>query len=253
MNNGQGAHLVFENVSLRAMVGSLDILKQVSFRVHRGDRLSLVGPSGSGKTSLLRLINRLRDPSQGDIFLNGRNIQQIPIAQLRTQVPFVLQESKLLGMTVRDALMYPLKLRKLDAGTMQMRLEKWAAALAIPQDWMDRTETQLSVGQRQLVAIARALMLEPSLLLLDEPTSALDVGRSEALIQLFHQLSQSESMTLIMANHDLALAEAFCTHVMVLEQGTLRLHESADMADWQQIKDTISSTELQAIHEWGED
>jgi D-methionine transport system ATP-binding protein len=230
-----------------------DILKQVSFHVNRGDRLSLLGPSGSGKTSLLRLTNRLSEPSHGAIFLDGQNIQQIPIARLRSQVPFVLQESKLLGMTVRDALMYPLQLRKLDAATIRARLEKWASALAIPQDWLDRTEMQLSVGQRQLVAIARALMIEPSILLLDEPTSALDIGRSEALIQLFHQLSHSEAMTIIMANHDLALAEQFCTHVVVMENGTVRLHASSTGADWQQIKTTISASELQAAHEWGDD
>ncbi len=253
MTNEQKTHLAFKDVSLKASVGTHNILKQVSFRVEQGDRISLVGPSGSGKTSLLRLINRLSEPSHGAIFLDGQNIQQTPIAWHRFRVPFVLQESKLLGMTVQDALMYPLQLRKLDTDTIRARLEKWAAALAIPHGWMNRTEVQLSVGQRQLVAIARALMIEPSILLLDEPTSALDVGRSEALIQLFHHLSESQAMTIIMANHDLALAEQFCTHVIAMENGIVHLHQSAAMADWQQIKERISSSELQAAQEWDDE
>lgn len=245
--------LVFENVSLKASMGSHFLLKNLSFHVQRGDRLSLVGASGSGKTSLLRLINRLSEPSDGAIYLDGQSIRQMPVMQLRYQVPLVLQESKLLDMTVGDSLVYPLHIRKLAPTAIRDRLEKWTTRLGIPQNWMERTEVQLSVGQRQLVAIARALMIEPRLLLLDEPTSALDIGHSRELIQLFHHLSATENMTFIMANHDLPLVQKFCTRVIALEEGKLWLNESNLTANWHDIRERITGSELQAATDWGDD
>ena len=250
MTDKHKAHLAFDKVSLKASMGSHFLLKNLSFHVHRGDRLSLVGASGSGKTSLLRLINRLSEPSEGVIYMNGQAIRRIPVMQLRCQVPLVLQESKLLDMTVGDSLAYPLYLRKLDQHEIRDRLEKWTTRLSIPHAWMDRTELQLSVGQRQLVAIARALMIEPSLLLLDEPTSALDIGRSNKLIELFHHLSEAEHMTFIMTNHDLALVEQFCTRVIALDDGKLWLNESKLKINWQAIKEQITHSEMQAATEW---
>lgn len=246
-------YLVFENVSLKASIGSHFLLKNLSFHVQQGDRLSLVGASGSGKTSVLRLINRLSEPSDGVIYLHGQPIKRMSVMRLRYQVPLVLQESKLLDMTVGDSLVYPLHIRKLDPTVIRARLEKWTTRLSIPQNWMERTELQLSVGQRQRVAIARALMIEPPLLLLDEPTSALDIGHSNQLIQLFEHLSEAENMTFIMANHDLPLVKQFCTRVIALDEGKLWLNESKLTANWHEIKEQITGSDLKAATDWGDD
>jgi D-methionine transport system ATP-binding protein len=100
--------LRLELVSLAASVGSQYLLKDISFEVFSGDRITIIGPSGAGKTSLLRLLNRLSQPTSGKIYLENQEYGQIPVIQLRRQVMLVAQEAKLLGMTVRDALAYPL-------------------------------------------------------------------------------------------------------------------------------------------------
>ncbi len=107
----QTAQLHLDRVSLSASVGSRYLLKNISFVADAGDRICLIGPSGAGKTSLLRLLNRLSEPSEGTIYLESKDYRTIPVIQLRQQIPLVQQESKLLGMIVKDALAYPLVLK----------------------------------------------------------------------------------------------------------------------------------------------
>lgn len=184
---------VFRSQSSRATgsaIGHLPaLLHQISFQVWRGDRVAIVGPSGAGKTLLLRLLNRLSDPIAGNLWLNQQAYTQMPTMQLRQQVLLVLQESKLLGTTVQTALEYPLLLRRLPKPAIQQRIGTWLERLHIPAEWLGRTELQLSVGQRQLVAIARALIAQPQVLLLDEPTSALDIGRAQQVITVLKELT----------------------------------------------------------------
>lgn len=104
------------------------LLKEISFEAFRGDRIALVGASGAGKTSLLRLLNRLAEPTTGVIYLEDRALDQIPVVQLRQQIVLVLQESKLLGMTVEQALEYPLALRQIEKKAIRERLQHWAIA-----------------------------------------------------------------------------------------------------------------------------
>lgn len=225
-------------------------LQDLSFEAFWGDRIAIVGASGAGKTSLLRLLNRLNEPTSGMIFLHNRALNQIPTLELRQQVVLVLQESKLLGMTVQQALEYPLTLRQLPKQIIQARVKKWSDRLHIPSEWLHRTEQQLSVGQRQVVAIARALVTEPNVLLLDEPTSALDVGRSDLILNALHDLAQVNGTTVLMANHQLELAEKFCDRVLHLEQGRLRQDLAAEQMNWQALRQTLVQAEVQQLEEW---
>ncbi len=245
-------HLHLDRVSLLGSVGLAYRLRDVSFQVDRGDRLALVGASGSGKTSLLRLLNRLQDPSEGQIYLNQQELRTIPILQLRQQVTLVLQESKLLGMTVREALAYPLQLRRQPPSVIEPTVHHWRERLQIPTDWLERRETELSVGQRQVVAIARALTIQPQVLLLDEPTAALDVGRGDALLAVLRDLAINHSMTIIMANHQLELAQEFCTHVVQLQQGHLLQHAAATDVDWTALRASLKHIEAEQTAEWEE-
>lgn len=226
------------------------LLRDISLQIFAGDRIAIVGPSGAGKTSLLRLLNRLSEPTSGALYLAEQPYSQIPVLQLRQQVILVLQESKLLGMPVQDALAYPLQLRGLDKKAIQSRLGEWIERFRIPDDWLNRTEQQLSVGQRQLVAIVRAVLTHPKVLLLDEPTSALDAGRSQQLLDVLHDLSATHGTTILMINHQLELAEQFSDRMIYLEQGQLLQDQSSQDIDWLALKQQLQSTEQQQTEEW---
>jgi D-methionine transport system ATP-binding protein len=244
------AQLRLDQVSLKTGIGAYYLLQDISFELFQGDRIAMIGPSGAGKTSLLRLLNRLNEPSQGQIYFENQTLQQIPVIQLRQQITLVPQESKLLGMTVQQALTYPLTLRGMARSQIQQRLETWTEQLHIPQDWFDRTEVQLSVGQRQLVAIARALMIQPKVLLLDEPTSALDAGRAANLLKVCMNLAQEHQITVLMVNHQLELAEQFCTRVLYLQQGRLVYALPAKQVNWLELKQNLIQADTQDADEW---
>ncbi|OKH27834.1 ABC transporter ATP-binding protein [Chroogloeocystis siderophila] len=242
--------LRLQQVSLSAAIGSQSLLQDISFDVTRGDRLAIVGSSGAGKTSLLRLLNRLSEPTAGMIWLENQDYRQIPVLQLRQQIVLVMQESKLLGMTVRDAIAYPLVLRKLPKRQIQQRVSQCIEVLHIPAEWLDRNELQLSVGQRQLVAIARALVIQPKILLLDEPTSALDAGTASHLVQVLTDLSTTHQTTILMVNHQLEIAELFCTRVLHLQQNKLIQDQPNTKVDWANLRRTLIQAEAETAAEW---
>ena len=244
------AQLRLEQVSLSAQIGSHYLLKDISFEAFRGDRIAIVGPSGAGKTSLLRLLNRLNEPTAGSIYLENQEYRLLPVIELRQQVTLVLQESKLLGMTVREALAYPLVLQGLPRSQIQQRLSQSLEQLHIPEEWLGRTEVQLSVGQRQLVAIARALVIQPKILLLDEPTSALDAGRASHLLQVLTELATSGQTTILMVNHQLELAQLFCTRVLHLQHGHLIQDAPLSAFDWAKLRETLTQAEAREAEEW---
>lgn len=249
MASVQPPQLCLEQVSLTTAIGSHFLLQEISFAVAAGDRVAIIGPSGAGKTSLLRLLNRLSQPTAGNIFFNGQEIRQMPVMQLRQQIVLVPQESKLLGMTVRQALEYPLVLRQLPQQTIQQRLLTWMEKMHIPEEWLGRTEVQLSLGQRQWVAITRALMIQPPILLLDEPTSALDAGRSNHLIHILTELAQQQ-ITILMVNHQLELAQQFGNRVLHLQQGRLVQNSPMHQIDWSKLKQSLIDAEAQIAEDW---
>lgn len=250
MASGQPPQLRLEQVSLTTAIGSQFLLQEISFAVAVGDRMAIVGPSGAGKTSLLRLLNRLSQPTAGNIFFNGQEIRQMPVMQLRQQIVLVPQESKLLGMTVRQALEYPLVLRQLPQQTIQQRLLTWMEKMHLSQEWLERTEVQLSLGQRQWVALTRALMIQPPILLLDEPTSALDAGRSNHLINILIELAQQQQITILMVNHQLELAQQFGSSVLHLQQGQLVQNSPMHQVDWSKLKQSLIDAAAQVGEDW---
>lgn len=243
--------LRLDGVNLTTALGSNYLLENLSFTVAAGERVAVVGPSGAGKTTLLRLLNRLISPTSGSIYLENRNYEQIPALELRRQVVLVLQESKLLGMSVAEAIAYPLRLRGLQSPEIEHRLSDWMEQLHIPKEWRERTELQLSVGQRQLVAIARACAIQPHILLLDEPTSALDAGKAAQVLQGFGRLANQQT-TILMVNHQLDLAQQFCTRVLHLQGGRLIQDKPSHQIDWLGLRENLIQAEAQQAEEWNE-
>ena len=235
-----------DQVSLTDHFGFSDILKDISFQIKKRDRVAILGTSGSGKTSLLRLLNRLSEPTTGNLFFAGTPYKNLSVISLRQQVVLVPQEPKLLGMTVRETLAYPLTLQNLSKADINHRIATYCDPLQIPESWYDKTELQLSLGQRQLVTIARVLIMEPQVLLFDEPTSALDIATATRVINVLKE----QETTILMVNHQLELAEQFCDRVLYLQEGTLIQDRSNINLDWQQLKQEIIETEQKIEQEW---
>lgn len=245
----QRLQLRLEGVSVRTPLGGSYLLENVTFAVAAGEQVAVVGPSGAGKTTLLRLLNRLSTPTSGSIYWEGREYGQIPAIELRRQVVLVLQESKLLGMTVAEAIAYPLRLRGLKSLEIEQRLHDVMEQLHLPKEWRERTELQLSAGQRQLVAIARALAIQPQILLLDEPTSALDAGRASQVLQVLAKQAFPQG-TVLMVNHQLELAEQFCGRVLHLQGGRLVEDARSSQIDWGELRSSLIQAQVQQAEEW---
>ena len=248
MSDRQRSILRLEEISLQASIGSDFLLQNISFAIESGAKLGIVGASGAGKTSLLRLLNRLVSPSQGKIYFKERSLSKIAAIQLRRQIVLSPQEPRLLGMNVADALGYPLRLQQMSESELRSKIDTYTDLLRIPAEWLDKTELQLSLGQRQLVAIARALIMQPEILLLDEPTSALDIGTASHLLAVLDQLNQSQNLTIVMVNHQLELIENFCDRLLFLNAGQLEDDLYPTQANWQELQQKLLRS--QSDPEW---
>jgi D-methionine transport system ATP-binding protein len=226
------------------------LLTDISFNLAAGECITLTGVTGAGKSTLLRLINHLIEPTTGQILLDGANYQTIPPIALRRRVMLVSQEPKLLGMKVREALAYPLQLQALDAETIKQRILTITEQLQIPIDWFDRTEMQLSAGQKQLVSIARGIITQPQVLLLDEPIANLDFTTAERVLRLLKTISTDRQIGMIIVNHQLELAARFSDRLLYLQAGKLLLDRSSTDLNWQDLQQQIHTSERESIAEW---
>ena len=236
--------LRLEKVSLQATVGSDFLLQNISFEIEPGEKVGIIGASGAGKTSLLRLLNGLVSTTEGIIYVRDVPQQQLQPTDLRRSVVLAPQEPKLLGMNVIDSLSYPLRLQQRSQIEIDSKIETWTKLLHIPTQWLTKTELQLSLGQRQLVAIARALIVQPQIILLDEPTSALDLGLANHLLNVLDELNQTQNLTIIIVNHQLELIKNFCDRLLFLDRGRLEYDLEATKANWQRLREKLS--QLQA-------
>ena len=175
---------------------------------------AVAGPSGSGKSTLLRLLNRLADPDSGAIDYRGRSVTQYPVLELRREVSLVPQLPALLEGTVADNILYAARLAGHDTD-VATKLE----LVGLGGGFADRDARQLSVGEQQRVMLARALALEPAVLLLDEPTSALDERAQAAVEATLAHLRQALDISLVLVTHDLGQAERLADWTLRLDCG----------------------------------
>lgn len=242
--------LRLDQVSLKATVGADWLLQDISFQVQPGEIISVVGASGSGKTSLLRLLNGLISPSQGKIYFEELLVEEYTPVELRRRLVLNPQEPKLLGMKVIEALSYPLQLKRQSESEIRLQIDAYLDLLRIPLEWLVKSELQLSLGQRQLLAIARALIMKPQVILLDEPTSALDIGTATHLLQVLKKLNQEQNLTIIMVNHQLELIQNFGDRLLLLNQGKLLADLSATPINLEKVSQEIMQVRAKDAEEW---
>ena len=197
--------------------GGATVLRDISLDLAAGELLVVIGPSGSGKSSLLRCVNRLNDIEAGAIELDGRSIFEQPVTELRRQVGMMFQKTAAFEGTVAENIAFGARLQgeTLARGAVldlmaQVSLE---AALA------DKPASELSGGQEQRLAIARALALKPSLLLLDEPTSSLDPIATSHVEGSLLRLREKTNLTMIWVSHAIEQARRLGSRVLLLDGG----------------------------------
>lgn len=194
----------------------LTVLTGASFSVPAGGKLAVVGPSGSGKTSLLRVLNRLDDPAEGRVLLDSVDLRKLDPVSVRRQVGMVFQQPFLFDQSVMENLAYPLTLT--DRTLSRDKAAALLSEVGLAPDFLDRRGQQLSGGQQQRIAIARALVLDPEVLLLDEPTSALDEESTRIVLDTLFRRNEENGLTLVVVTHlRETLFRMNCPTILVLE------------------------------------
>ncbi len=224
---------VLEIRDLHKSYGALEVLKGVDLVAERGHVVSLIGSSGSGKSTLLRCCNLLEDSQQGEIVFEGEPVRwkgegmrrhpadRAQITRIRTNLAMVFQQFNLWAhMTVLQNVMEaPVTVLRQDRAVVEERARALLAKVGIA-DKADVYPAQMSGGQQQRAAIARALCMEPRALLFDEPTSALDPELEQEVVRVIKALAE-EGRTMLLVTHDMRLAADVSDHVVFLHQGRI--------------------------------
>jgi len=200
----------------------IEVLKNVSFDLHEKEVLVIVGPSGAGKSTLIRCINRLEEPTKGEIIFNGNKIDnKTDYNRLREKIGMVFQKFNLfLHLTAIQNITLPLKIVK-------RKSEKEAYNIAIEyltkvglKDRANHYPIQLSGGEQQRVAIARALSLEPKIMLFDEPTSSIDIELIKDVLDVMKNLAK-EGMTMVVVSHEMGFAKEVGDRILFMDKGEI--------------------------------
>jgi putative ABC transport system ATP-binding protein len=218
---GRGARPVpaFHLCAVRQLKAGTLVLDGVDLEIPQQRLTALVGPSGAGKTSLLRLLNRLDEPAEGEIEYRGLPLGHLPVRQLRRRVGFVFQAPVMFPGTVRDNLREAAALADHPINDVASAMQKAMALAELDAELLDREGDRLSLGQKQRANLARALMNGPEALLMDEPTSALDPETADRLMDTVRRMSAERALTVVMVTHRLAEAKRVSDVTVVLEAG----------------------------------
>lgn len=198
-----------------------NVFKNVNLEIRKGEVISIIGKSGSGKSTLLKCMNHLENIDTGEIILNGKNINTIPLSELRQKIGLVFQDYNLFEhLTVLENLTIGLlKIKKIS----KEKSEKMALNILKKIDLMEKIDkypSELSGGQQQRVAIARTVLMKPDIILLDEPTSALDKEMKDSVLELINNLVK-EDMTLIVVSHEIEFIEKISDKIFKLTKHQL--------------------------------
>ena len=203
--------------------GNLKVLKNISTTINKGEIISIIGPSGSGKSTFLRCINKLEEPTEGHIYIDGMDLmdKNTDINKIRERVGMVFQHFNLFpNMTVLENLtLSPVMLKK----ESKEEAEKYASYLLKKVGLSDKSNSypaQLSGGQKQRIAIARALAMKPEVILFDEPTSALDPEMIKEVLDVMRDLAK-EGMTMLIVTHEMGFARNVGNRILFMDNGEI--------------------------------
>ena len=225
-----------------------EILKGISFDVAENDFLAIIGPSGAGKSTLIRCINRLVEPTSGQIYFRGQEVTKLTLRELRKVrrgIGMIFQEFNLIDrMSVMDNLLsgrlgFTGNIRTLFKAFKRKDIDNALKLLERVglSDQVDKRADELSGGQRQRVGIARALMQDPKLLLLDEPTSSLDPKISREIMNLVKEMAFELKVPCLCNIHDVQLAMDFCNKIIGIQEGTKMFEVTPDSLNKEKLQE----------------
>ena len=199
-------------------------LNNVNFSVEKGEFVAIMGESGSGKTTLLNILATLDKPTSGDVLLDGKSLGHLSDKEISTfrrkNLGFVFQDFNLLDtLTISENIALALTINKVPAGEIDGRVREMAGKLNIT-DILDKYPYQVSGGQKQRCACARAIINQPKLILADEPTGALDSHSSQALLSTIQSINESLDATILMVTHD-AFSASYANRILFLRDGAI--------------------------------
>lgn len=200
------------------------VLDNLSFKVDEGEFVGIMGPSGAGKTTLLNILATISLPTIGSIQIDGQEITRMKEGQLndfrRKELGFIFQEFNLLDtLTNRDNIILPLAVNRVPVEEIHQRIQKVCEILNI-ESTLDKYPDEISVGQRQRIAAARALVVNPSVIFADEPTGSLDSKAATELLHYLTDINLQEDTTIVMVTHDPYTA-SFCNRILFIKDGVI--------------------------------
>jgi len=203
--------------------GEIKVLKNINEHISKGEKVVIIGPSGSGKSTFLRCLNRLEEPTSGEIYFEDTLITspKTDINKLRMKMGMVFQHFNLFPhLTIMENItLGPIKLLKTSKAQAEKRAMELLERVGLP-DKAQAYPTQLSGGQKQRIAIARSLAMNPTVMLFDEPTSALDPEMVGEVLDLMKELA-SDGMTMVVVTHEMGFAREVATRVMFMDEGNV--------------------------------
>lgn len=220
--NTRDTNAIISVNGLKKDFGENNVLKDINFSVKRGDVTCIIGSSGSGKSTMLRCINLLEEPTDGEIIYNGKNILETKnIPAYRAKVEMVFQSFNLFeNMTVlKNCIIGQRKVLKVDKETAKKEAMFYLDKVGMAP-YINAKPRQLSGGQKQRVAIARALAMKPDVILFDEPTSALDPQMVGEVLDVIKTIAK-EGLTMIIVTHEMAFARDVSNHVVFMNDGVI--------------------------------
>lgn len=212
--------ITYSNVSLCCSVKGL-ILDNLSFEIKNGEFFVLVGPSGSGKTTTLKLINRLIEQTEGDIYFQDKKLKDYNLRELRLETGYVLQQIALFpNLTVEENIALIPEMKKFDKKLIAEKTKDLLEKVGLNSKlYMKRYPNELSGGEKQRIGILRAIIANPKVLLMDEPFSALDPISRTQLQDLIKQLHNEYKMTTVFVTHDMDEALKLADRICILQEG----------------------------------
>ncbi|HEL2150606.1 TPA: ABC transporter ATP-binding protein [Streptococcus suis] len=210
----------YQNVSLTCKVSG-PILKNLTFDIQEGEFFVLIGPSGSGKTTTLKLINRLIEQTEGEVFFQGKRLKDFDLRDLRLETGYVLQQIALFpNMTVAENIALIPEMKGLGKEETLTRTRELLTKVGLePDSYLDRLPKDLSGGEKQRIGILRAIIANPKVLLMDEPFSALDPISKAQLQDLIKELHEEFKMTTVFVTHDMDEAVILADRICLMQDG----------------------------------